>query len=251
MSAAAFTLMSNITFGQVLGSFEFHGSDQNDRGGLNTNASESDSLKPTYVAGHCLTLSSITPIDNSYTPHPRSWSTRTYNSDSSASPTSAGGNGLSGDHANCFSGWSSSYDDKHTLSFTMTFANDAVGAMSGVSFDIANYGGKVDPDRFKLLVLRDGVEIFSSDKNRISGKWQNKSFDFTSSVSSDNLSSSAGESTTFTFKLGAYGEDVTSSGMIGLDNIHIYGKHTCVPEPSSAAMLGLAGLAVAFRRRKN
>lgn len=242
--------LTSITSAQTLGSYEFHGSDQNGSGGLNTDASQSTSLSPTHVADDCISLSKITPVSNSLTPHPRSWSTNTYDSSSTSGPTSAGGFGLSGNHADCFSGWSTNYSDQRTLSFDVTFSNNAVGSLGGISFDIGNYGHSYDPNRFKLVVLRNGSQIYSSSGNSITSSWQNKSFDLGSSVNASDLASSAGESTTFTFKIGAYGTNTSSYGMIAMDNIQITGKHDCVPEPSSVALLGLGLVSCAFRRRR-
>lgn len=243
--------LSSISSAQILGRYEFHGNDQNSSGGLNTNPAQSSSLSPTYVADGCISLSKITPVDNSYTPHPRSWSTNTYDSSFTSGPTSAGGMGLSGNHADCFSGWSSSYNNQRTLSFDVTFANQASGSVSGISFDIGNYGGYRDPNRFKLVVLRNGSQIYSSSGNTITSSWQNKSFNLASAVSAANLSSAAGETTTFTFKLGAYGTNTNQYGMIAMDDIKIFGKHECVPEPSTAALGGLSVLALCFRRKRS
>lgn len=240
--------LSSVAQAQVIGKYEFHGHDQDGFGGLDTNPQNAESLEATYVADHCISLSAITPVTKS-TPYPRSWSTATYDSSTTTRPTSAGNNGLSGNHADCFSGWSSNYSDDRTLSFEVTYSNSAQGSLSGISFDIGNYGFSSDPDRYRLKVYRNGSLIYQAE-NSITRNWSSKTHDLASSVSAADLASKAGETTTFKVTLGAYGPNATNYGMIAMDNIQILGKHECVPEPSSALLLGLGAMLTAMRRRR-
>lgn len=157
--------------------------------------------------------------------------------------------------ADCFGNW----DSGDYVAFAVTFANDAVGSIGKINFDIANYNSQYDPTHYAVKVYKNGsfqgyavdswTAITAVATSNTSGQAWSPSADQTLDVSQFNLNSTNGSDDTFEFRIitrGATGD----SGRIALDNIRAIGHVDCVPEPSSAALMGLAGLAMLIRRRR-
>lgn len=159
--------------------------------------------------------------------------------------------------ANCFGGWSAN----DCVIFCVDFANEAVASVSEVNFDVGNYGyysssGGYNINQVALRIWKNGTEITSSGqfvKNFADGTSSNPwtpSSDTTFDVSSLNIDSSAGSSDEYKFAIFVTDNKYGSRARIALDNFRVIGKATCVPEPSSSALLGIAGLALAIRRKR-
>lgn len=157
--------------------------------------------------------------------------------------------------ADCFGRWD--YGDY--VAFAVTFANDAVGSVGKINFDIANYNNQYDPTHYAVKVYNNGsfqgyangwTAITAVATSNSSGQPWSASADQTLDVSLFNLNSTNGSDDTFEFRIitkGATG----STGRIALDNIRVIGHVVdCVPEPSSSALMGLAGLAMLIRRKR-
>lgn len=154
--------------------------------------------------------------------------------------------------ANCFGGWSAS----DCVIFGVNFANEAVASVSHVNFDVGNYGGTNTINQVALRIFKNGSEITSPGqfvKNFSNGTSSNPwtaSSDTTFDVSSLGIGSSAGSSDDYDFAIFVTDTSYGSRQRIALDNFRVIGKATCVPEPSSSALLGIAGLALAIRRKR-
>jgi len=152
--------------------------------------------------------------------------------------------------ANCFSGWS----DNDCVVFGVDFANDAVAQVNEVNFDVGNYGGSIN--QVALRIWKNGTEITSSGEfvkdfsdGVTSNPWTASSptsFD----VSGLEIDSSAGSADNYKFAIFVTDTDHSSTDRIALDNFRVVGDHTCVPEPASLSLLGLAGLAMLIRRKR-
>ncbi|WP_435893406.1 PEP-CTERM sorting domain-containing protein [Oceaniferula spumae] len=161
--------------------------------------------------------------------------------------------------ANCFGYWNAN----DCVIFDVNFANEAVGAITEVNFDVGNYGkytGRYSDwniNEVELRVFKNGTEISSRgqfiatfDDGTASNPWTASS-DQTFDVSSLGLTSENGSSDTFRFAIFVTDDKYSSNySRIALDNFRVNGHVDCVPEPASAALLGLAGFAMLLRRRR-
>ena len=157
--------------------------------------------------------------------------------------------------ANCFGNW----DSGDYVAFAVTFANDAVGSIDKINFDIANYGNSYDPSHYAVGVYKNGTfqgyvdnswkSITAVATSNGSGQPWSSNADQTLDVSGFNLSSTNGSQDTFQFRIITTGA-TSDYGRIALDNFRAVGHVDCVPEPSSAALLGLAGMAMLIRRKR-
>lgn len=157
--------------------------------------------------------------------------------------------------ANGFGGW----DDGDYVEFAVTFANEAVGNVKAINFDIANYCTDYDPNCYAVGVYKNGnlqgyvdnqwksitAVATANDSGQPWSASANKTFD----VSQYNLTSTNGSMDTFQFRIITKGAD-SSKGRIALDNFRLCGTVDCVPEPNGAVLLGLAGVMLILRRRK-
>lgn len=154
--------------------------------------------------------------------------------------------------ANCFSGWSAN----DCVIFGVDFANDAVANVKEINFDVGNYGESNSINQVALRIWKNGTEITTPGqfvKNFASGTSSNPwtaSSDTTFDVSGLGIDSAAGSSDTYQFAVFVTDTNYSSRARIALDNFRVLGSHTCVPEPSSAALMGLAGLAMLIRRKR-
>lgn len=194
----------------------------------------SNSLKPEDNGIDCITPKKVIPEGLGY-----SWSTKDSEDGSQYG-------------ANCFSGWSAN----DCVIFGVNFANEAVANVSHVNFDVGNYGGSNTINQVALRIFKNGSEITAPNqfvKNFANGTSSNpwtSSSNTTFDVSSLGISSSAGSSDDYQFAIFVTDTSYSSSQRIALDNFRVIGTHTCVPEPSSAALMGLAGLAMLIRRKR-
>lgn len=157
--------------------------------------------------------------------------------------------------ANCFGNW----DRGDYVAFGVTFANEAVGGIEKINFDIANYGNSYDPDYYAVGVYKNGslqgyvdnaykpITAVATSNN--SGQPWAASADQNLDVSNFNLKSTAGSEDYFEFRIITWGAS-SDSGRIALDNFRAIGHVDCIPEPSSAALLGLAGISMLLRRKR-
>ncbi|MCP5538178.1 MAG: PEP-CTERM sorting domain-containing protein [Akkermansiaceae bacterium] len=160
--------------------------------------------------------------------------------------------------ANCFGSWDGGATGDY-VAFAVTFSNEAAGGVSKINFDIANYGKYYDPDYYAVRVYKNGTSLGYVDNawkaitavatSNSSGQPWSASADQNLDVSSFNLTSAHGSEDTFEFRIYTTGAS-SSSGRIALDNFRAVGKVDCVPEPSSAALMGLASLALLVRRKR-
>ncbi|MGB1258880.1 MAG: PEP-CTERM sorting domain-containing protein [Akkermansiaceae bacterium] len=154
--------------------------------------------------------------------------------------------------ANCFSGWSKN----DCVIFDVDFANDAVGQIDEINFDVGNYGGSKTINQVSLRIWKNGTELTSSGqfvKNFSNGTSSNPwtaSSDTSFDVSGLGLNSSAGSDDKFRFAIFVTDSSYSKNSRIALDNFRAVGHVDCVPEPSSAALLGLAGIATLLRRKR-
>ena len=154
--------------------------------------------------------------------------------------------------ANCFGGWSSN----GCVIFGVDFANDAVAQINEINFDVGNYGGSNTINQVSLRIWKNGTEITTSGQfvkdfsnGTASNPWTASS-DTSFDVSSLGLDSSQGSSDEFNFAVFVTDTSYDSHSRIALDNFRVNGTHACVPEPSSAALMGLAGLVMLIRRKR-
>lgn len=156
--------------------------------------------------------------------------------------------------ANCFSGWSAN----DCVIFGVDFANDAVANVKEINFDVGNYGGSANNaiNQVALRIWKNGTEITSPgqfvknfDNGTSSNPWTASS-DTTFDVSSLGITSAAGSADNYKFAVFVTDTQYASNARIALDNFRVNGSHTCVPEPASASLLGLAGIAMLLRRKR-
>ena len=201
---------------------------------FNDGATGSASLKPEDNGIDCITPKDVYPEGLNY-----SWSTKDSEDGSRYG-------------ANCFGGWSAS----DCVIFAVDFANDAVTQVNEVNFDVGNYGSYHGINQISLRIWKNGTEITSSGqlvKNFSNGTSSNPwttSSNTTFDVSGLGIDSSAGSADSYQFAVFVTDSHYHSGARIALDNFRVLGTHTCVPEPASASLLGLAGLAMLIRRKR-
>ncbi|MCP5538177.1 MAG: PEP-CTERM sorting domain-containing protein [Akkermansiaceae bacterium] len=194
----------------------------------------SASLQPEDNGIDCITPKNVYPEGLTY-----SWSTK------DSEDNSAYG-------ANCFGSWSAN----DCVIFGVDFANNAVSQVNYVNFDVGNYGESSAINQVALRIWKNGTEITAPGqfvKNFASGTSSNpwtSSSDTTFNVSSLGIDSSAGSADNYKFAIFVTDTSYASNARIALDNFRLIGTSTCVPEPSSAALMGLAGLALLIRRKR-
>lgn len=161
------------------------------------------------------------------------------------------GNGFFGVDDESFSNTEAvaSIGNLQVVNFAANGGSMTVSDVTNLSFDFVAYSGAVG-----------GGDTGFITANGDTGNWSdmNAGSDFTGHVSGgngvggvqligDNTNSLTGDSTVTSFNLGATG----TSSTWRIDNISVIGMTTeAIPEPSSAALLGLGGLALILRRRK-
>lgn len=128
-------------------------------------------------------------------------------------------------------------EDLHTI----IFSADAGYALVLNSFDFANTDETFDVSTWDLTLTDSSLNVVWS----LSVDLDNADESSETQTISPNFTGLAGETYTLTFS-----EDIsvhnTPNGRHGIDNL----SFTQVPEPSSAALFGLAGIALLVRRRK-
>ena len=135
-----------------------------------------------------------------------------------------------------------------TASFTITVAAGYQFNLTDISFDwqMLTNGGS---NQTIFGPNPDQIVNFDAEMNSVA-------YDDTFSTGADVLSGTTGEFTgalvlgpgAHTFTLMASDGGTSAGNNVGIDNLSFNG--TVVPEPSSAALLGLGGLALVMRRRK-
>lgn len=199
----------------------------------------SASLYPEDNGIDCITPKKVTPEGLGY-----SWSTRDSEDGSRYG-------------ANCFGGWSS----RDCVIFGVDFANEAVAKVSEINFDVGNYGryssgSGYNINQVALRIWKNGAEITTSGQfiknfndGTSSSPWTPGS-DTIFDVSALDISSANGSSDEYKFAIFVTDKKYGPETRIALDNFRVIGKYECVPEPSSAALLGLAGMAMLVRRKR-